>query len=191
MEECASQRTKQASELVSDRANRQVNEAERASERTTSERASERLNTRTNERIKRANERMHECTHEPTCDWANLASEPSERSEATKAAVESGRSSGRAERRAKNTGRWQRCLPLGAELTPEPSHRSCAKGAEMSQLKTDEQDGAAEATRPMGWVREGKRCAHPKRHRPGGGRLRRARPVFFLAHRDARYFTPR
>ena len=112
---------------------------------------------------------MHECTHEPTCDWANLASEPSERSEATKAAVESGRSSGRAERRAKNTGRWQRCLPVGAELTPEPSHRSCAKGAEMSQLKTDEQDGAAEATRPMGWVREGKRCAHPKRHRPGGG----------------------
>ena len=37
---------------------------------------------------------MHECTHEPTCDWANLASEPSERSEATKAAVEAADDSG-------------------------------------------------------------------------------------------------
>ncbi len=51
---------------------------------------------------------------------------------------------------------------------------SCAKGTKMSKLKTSElePDGAAEPTRPVGWLAERAACAPARHNPPGGGPLR-------------------
>jgi hypothetical protein len=59
---------------------------------------------------------------------------------------------------------------LEAELTQKADAFSCAKGTKMIKSKTSEPDGAAEPTRPVGWLAEGAACA-PARHNPPGAGL--------------------
>ena len=73
---------------------------------------------------------------------------------------------------------------LEAELTPawgRVTRISCAKGTKMSKMKTSEHDGAAEPTRPVGWLAERAACAPVgKALSPPGRGLRGGPAVSFL-----------
>ena len=194
MEECASQRTKQASELVSDRAKRQV--YQRATvptgERTTSERAKcvtgymSKTSERTNARVyPRANLRLGQ-----PCDWANLATES--QANETRQQKQQSKADGAADEQnggRKIPGDGRGACPWGRAHAGTFTSFLC-QGSRNEPIEDGRarRGGGGDETDGLGAGRKAV-CA-PKAPPPRARLLgRRARPVFFLAQRDARYFT--
>ena len=177
-EEGASQPMKQANVLVGDRA-----QSRPANEPTRQKRGSE-ASGRASERMRMAewpNERNERppCRNETSGGRASEANEAGLRSrrkqtrQTTDRTSERLRGGGWAEKYRAAHQLAERLLE--AELTQKSDAFSCARARTMIKSKTSEHDGAAEPTRPVGWLAEGAACA-PARHNPpgaeplGGGR---------------------